>query len=58
MTVTLTVTPVQDGPVATDDGPIAVTGKPVTINVLANDSGRGPRPAVRPEFHRPDARGG
>jgi VCBS repeat-containing protein len=38
VTVSLTVNSVQDAPVATDDGPVAVAGKPVKINVLANDS--------------------
>jgi VCBS repeat-containing protein len=38
VTVTLTVNPVQDAPLAADDGPIAVAGKPIKINVLANDT--------------------
>ena len=37
-TVTITVTPVNDPPVALNDAASAVAGTPVTINVLANDT--------------------
>jgi CshA-type fibril repeat protein len=37
-TVTITVAPVNDPPVANDDARTAMSGVPVTINVLANDS--------------------
>ncbi|HVK07939.1 MAG TPA: Ig-like domain-containing protein [Gemmataceae bacterium] len=37
-TVTITVQSVNDPPVATNDAAATPTGKPVTVNVLANDS--------------------
>jgi VCBS repeat-containing protein len=46
VTVSLTVTPVNDVPVAVDDSAMTLEDTPVMIDVLANDTGLGDTPLV------------